>query len=183
LLCDHNLIVQPRPEQEPISPSEQESKRAAKYKIYMPFPLECPLPERLQSVLKKVLNKRNLEMTHAQYVVDAVHIILTILYENVVTADYKQTKNARKIIGEIMDDYVSHDQIPVMFKGDAKPYGLDNYGSCNSVDYHLYSVELPGDLADLKNEDLEKAKWDHDKDCPTCQANKEPVKPTYSKTV
>ncbi len=137
-------------------------------KLYLSFPLEQPMPKGLEKVLSEVegIHKRNLNMTHAQYCVDAVYIMLTILDRDIVRAERKS--DAREVIIEKFKEWANKKEIPsfadggkekgVVFDYDNKrAYKLDNKGNSTNIDYHIFEAGLPGDPSKLS--DSVKAEW------------------------
>jgi len=120
----------------------------SKTELYLSFPLDEPNPSSVEEITKTLPleDKRNLEMTHAMYVIDSVYIVLTLLDEGI----FKQKR--LEVTSKMMTD-----QINALYKDGSKnigiavpskvAYAFDVFGNSTGLDYHLYRVcfsDLPG---------------------------------------
>src|SRR5258708_4625176 len=74
---------------------------------YLTFPLSVPMPQDLKKIMSVIgkNGRRNLEMTHALYVADAVQISLTILTTGIIEKD--QTNSANHILTEGLKNWTA----------------------------------------------------------------------------
>lgn len=142
--------------------------------LYLTFPLDEPLPGKLKGVLAEVPESntqssvsdpddpKNLSMTHAIYVTDAVQILLTILYRNLMIA--KNPSPGRDVISSIFHDWQRGGKIDgVSFSYDPERiYQIDAFGNSINMKYHLFKAILPGIVKGKL--DLKAFKWVHDKE-------------------
>lgn len=112
-------------------------------KIYLPFPLDEPMPSALRQVVGEVANldPRSLELTHSQYVSDAVQILLTVIFQDVERA----REPGRTIVARVFRNWIRNRKIEdVKFLYDeGKIYHLDGDGNSTNLQYHLYSASAP----------------------------------------
>lgn len=194
LLPQVNRLISDQPTS---SQSQRKSKRAVQNHdkrvpidgaVYIAFPLEDKMPSALyENVFKDfhVLDRelggqRNLEMTHALYVVDSAQIMLTILRESVADQSYSWFQKARTPIGKTMEDWNAKKATESRFScyNSGRSYAFDGGGNAVEIDYHLYRATLPGvkdgDLnrfMDQKTRDQQRDYWSainwvHDNSCP-----------------
>jgi hypothetical protein len=168
ILLDRNLPFQPLSKRN-ATVSGQSATLPLSDKVYMAFPLETPMPDKLkEGVLVEDKKKRNLEMTHALYIADAAQIMLSILGEEVVKGGYTWLKKSRTVVAETIDGWNTKQEIMgVKFTYDDKRmYRLDGAGNSKDLEYHLYSTSLPSYSGGNQKVNWDMVKWAHDKDCP-----------------
>jgi hypothetical protein len=141
--------------------------------LYLTFPLETPLPEKLKEVLSEVperfsnLNSvdpddpKNLSMTHAQYVVDAVQIALTIIFRDIIQA--KNSQDGKDVLSNTIKSWQDKRKVEgIPFSYDkTRIYEIDAFGNSTNMRYHLFRAKLPGKI-DKAKLNLKDIKWFHD---------------------
>jgi hypothetical protein len=135
--------------------------------LFMTFPLKQPMPDELTGLFRTISEPKNLEMTHAQYVVDAVQIMLTVLHEKVFKP--RINRPAKELIAEVFNKWQKDGQInEVSFTYDKqRVYDLDPFGSSTNMEFHLFHAKLLPVEGDKSTAQVKSVQWEHDKDrCP-----------------
>jgi hypothetical protein len=133
--------------------------------LYLTFPLTTPDPPAVAKVTS-VLDedkKRNLDMTHAIYLIDSTHIILTMLEQGIFTDhDNSEAKDiiVKKIKGLYQEAGKGSKDIGIKDIPSQQNYLLDTFGNTTNLEYHLFKVCFP----DLPN--CTKETWLHADLCP-----------------
>jgi hypothetical protein len=157
-------------------PASAVPKAIGNREIYLAHPIEERLPRRLQPVFADLTDdeRYSLEMTHAQYVVDAVYIYLTIVNDEIVAK--RASRESKVAAAEVMRKWAQDGSIPVMFDYDrAWAYSLDVFGNSLNRDFHLFKATLSGSPPGSP-EGFKGIEWEHDESfCPTHKSREKPT--------
>ena len=122
--------------------------RRGNTEIYLSFPLETSDPEPVRDVTKVLEEKdrKNLDMTHALYVIDGVFIALTLLEEGIFRD--KDNTSAREIMARKMGSLYQRGSKDIGVEVPSKiSYTFDSFGNSTNLDYHMFrmcSANIPG---------------------------------------
>jgi hypothetical protein len=109
--------------------------------IYLSFPLDVPDPEVVRDITKVLDEKdrKNLEMTHALYVIDSVYIALTLLDEGIFK---EQNENpGRNIMSSKMGSLYQQGSKDIGIEVPSKIlYAFDEFGNSTNLDYHMFRM-------------------------------------------
>jgi hypothetical protein len=114
-------------------------------RIYMTFPSENPkLPQFLIDELQPEVAK-NLELTHGRYVSDAVQIFLWAVHHKIIS---DRSTAANEIVIRMLLDWQTNEPKGGKIRGvdflEPRTYLLDESGSSQNLNYHIFFSTLPG---------------------------------------
>ena len=117
-------------------------------KIYMTFPLEEPMPHLLwsrvfQPFVTDDAERKDLFLTHARYLVDAVQMVLSVLDQEVKKP--RRSGTAKEVLTTAIKRWEKAERTePGMLTYDLeRNYKLDDYGNNNGETFHFYEITVP----------------------------------------
>lgn len=140
--------------------------------IYLTFPLETPEHPCVKPVMSGLEEKdrRNLDMTHAIYVIDAAQIMLTVLEEKIVRQH--DPRPASVSVAETIDKWRKDAErnrtksIDIKFPCSDRKYIIDQFGNTTNIEYHIFRADFSkksGIKGTINQVDVQ---WKHHEKCP-----------------
>jgi hypothetical protein len=146
--------------------------------IYLTFPLENPEHPCVNPVMSVLEEKdrRNLDMTHAIYVIDAAQIMLSVLEERIVKQG--DARPASVSVAETIDKWRKEAErnksksIEIKFPCSDRKYIIDQFGNTTNIEYHIFRAEFSKRSMIKGTVNQIEVKWKHHEQCPCADHQK-----------